>query len=71
MVDMSILGKPAAPFLLLCAVPMVLTLAGCETSSDNSLAGVLPSGNHAHRRRTGGREILSLGRAAPAGDRTL
>ena len=40
MVDMSILGKPAAPFLLLCAVPMVLTLAGCETSSDNSLAGV-------------------------------
>ena len=40
MVNMWILGKPAVPFLILCAVPMALALAGCETTSDNSLAVV-------------------------------
>jgi len=34
---MSMRGKLAAPFLSLCAVALTLTLASCETFSDNSL----------------------------------
>jgi Flp pilus assembly protein TadD len=35
---MSTRGRLAAPFFILCAAPLALTLAGCETFSDNSLA---------------------------------
>ena len=35
---MSPRGTLAALFFILCAVPLALTLAGCETLSDNSAA---------------------------------
>jgi len=35
---MSTRGRLAAPFFILCAVPLALTLAGCDTLSDHSVA---------------------------------
>src|SRR5262249_50706959 len=43
-VNMSTRGRLAALFSILCAVPLGLTLAGCETLSDKSLAVIPDAG---------------------------